>query len=215
MSLLLSNTIKSASPERKSKILFIYAISLVGCIVLFFYGLINILVEDYPAAYFELFLSISLLLCIFIIRGSKNTRIAENIGSSVAFVIAFHNFYSGGFGETGLFWVYLFPAIIFFVKGKKDGLRWLFIFYTLLVGIVFIHVYLPNTDILPYQNLTIITFLVSFITISFFIYFYQLTQENTQILLRSKKTLEHTNEDLKSLIIKRKRTESHMFKILA
>ncbi len=213
--LFLGEKLSLTSQQNRTKKIFIYIFSIVGSIILIVYGVINYVIQDYSAAYFELFLGFSLLIGTIIIRSINNDFIPETIGAFVLFSIAFHNFYSGGFNETGLFWVFLYPAIIFFIKGRKKGLIWLFIFYCTMILVVFAHIYFPKNDLIPYSNITILTFLISFLTISFFVYFYQLAQEEVQKRLKEKSSkAEIISEQLQLAILRKKRTEQKMSKIV-
>ncbi|MCA9386794.1 PAS domain-containing protein [Candidatus Dojkabacteria bacterium] len=197
--------------EEIGKYVFLSLSTIVGIIIIGSYSLINFIIGDYPIALLEVLLLIALFLGLFMIRTATSDELAIFLGSIVIFLISLHNFFSGGFNSTGIFWAYMYPAIIFFIQGRKLGLRWFLFFYVTIVGLSMADAYYVEVKILPYMPFNTGMFLLSFLVVGLIVYFYQLYQEQTQGLLTTQtKKLQSTNEELQNAIIKRKKSEKEL-----
>ncbi|MCA9381222.1 PAS domain-containing protein [Candidatus Dojkabacteria bacterium] len=201
--------------EEIGRYVFLSAATLVGVLIISGYSAINFIIGDTPIALLEVLLVIALLLGLFMIRTATSDELAVFLGSTIVFIISLHNFFSGGFESTGIFWVYMYPAIIFFIQGRRNGLRWFLFFYVTVVGLAMTDAYYPNLDVLPYLPFNVAMFVVSFLVVGMIIYFYQLYQEQTQSLLAAQTSkLQSTNEELQNAIIKRKKSERKLNEVV-
>jgi len=94
---------------------------------------------------FETVIATGSLFVLIIIKFFKNIRFAENfmlLGMIILFSgILIH----GGYQKTGIYWIYIFPLISFFLKGNKVGFLWNIAFFTIVAAIV----YLNHKGIIP------------------------------------------------------------------
>lgn len=202
-------TIKSESSR------FLLYFSGFGSLILGTYGVINLYIKDYPAAYFEIFLALLLLIGVVILKKTKDSYVPEILGSVTLVAIMYHNFFSGGFEGSGLFWLFLFSPFIFFIKGRKEGSKWLGVFYMMILLTISYHG-ITRTGVLPYTIVELITFLIVFISVSIFIFVYQSTQERILGNLEDEREkMNAINQSLESYVMKERRNEVDKTKLLS
>lgn len=110
-------------------------------------------------------------------------------------------FVEGGIAGTGHFWLFSYPALAFFLKGKRQGLIWMGGF-TLLLAIAFV-VYRVRGLPLLYSDLFRIILLLSLCLISALIYIYE------EVKSRAQAQLVHKTEQLTSLNARLERLSSY------
>lgn len=158
--------------NKKIQTLNIFAV--IGIIILLTYSGINFYLQDYPAAIFELVLSIATLFSIYVLNVLKRINLAIIIANIILMLVSIHNFYAGGFNSTGIFWVYVLVGIIFFIN-FKSALYWVSLLIMILLGIFIAKI--SGIITLPYDNFEVIMFFVSIITSSILTYLYILKIE--------------------------------------
>lgn len=167
------------------KIRIINLFSVVGAFILYAYSFINFYIQDYPAAVFELICGIFLTSNLYFGNVRQRWGWAIDISNVILVLISIHNFNSGGFSQTGPFWVFVTVAIIFLIRGK-EGIASVVILYAVLLifsllrGLGYIN--------LPYNNTFVITFLISLGTISLLTYLYNKEIEAGVMELDAKNT---------------------------
>ena len=163
----------------------LYIVAIIGIVLFVVYAIANIYVKDYFEAGLEFVLVLLLVIALIAIQFKKGWHLALFLGALAVTIISIHNFITGGFEVTGLFWIYMFPPIIFLTQRYKKGIYWtvflLLVFLTVLSLQIF-NVQLPNYFELPYAIYTMSIFLVSFFAVSILIFVYQYTQEQDRKL---------------------------------
>lgn len=162
----------------------IRAFSLLGSIILLIYSIINILIKDYPAAAFESACGIVILLGLHIIENKNDIILGTNIGAMVLFVLSIHNFYSGGFESTGIFWTLVMAIVIIFIKGK-NGIWWNIALWIAL-SLIFI-LFMGGAITLPYTQFFAFMFLLVMPVVIAFIFFFQRGLDNKLIELEEQR----------------------------
>ncbi len=146
----------------------------IGLIIILTYSLINFYLQDYPIAIFELFLSLVLLVDFYILNAFNKIWTAINIGNVILFILAVHNFNTGGFRQTGIMWIFVIVAFIFFINYKKAAV-WIILITAVLLGLFALKI--SGFITLPYNNFYILMFFISLITSSILTYLYILKIE--------------------------------------
>ncbi|MFA6295966.1 MAG: hypothetical protein WC663_01290 [Patescibacteria group bacterium] len=198
------NNISFQSQYIFSKKRFFYFLAIIGMLIFSAYAFINLYLKDFSTAILEFVFVVMLLAAIILINFPKYWNTALFLGSLTITFISIHNYSTGGFDSTGLYWVYMFPPIIFMVQGYKKGLYWSIIFYAILLIIFFLHlsnVSLPKYFSFPYSTYTLIIFLISLAIILILFCIYQREQERFQKLLnvqieQNKKVSENLRKSL-------------------
>src|SRR5262249_35007128 len=111
---------------------------------------------------------------------------------------------SGGIAGTGVYWFFTFPALAFFLKGKRGGIVWNGVVVLVLVlgGFLDYFKILP----LPYSYLIVRQLLASFLAVCFLIYFFQKINEDSLTLLKqSSEKLMVINQDLHGQMLERQK----------
>lgn len=182
---------------REKKIKFINYVGVIGALILILYGFANLYIEDYVIGIVEFILALNIFYALWGIKKTNNIELYSSIGLVSIFVISINNFTGGGFEETGLFWIYVYPLVVFFLKGTKDGITWMLGFFAVVIFFTLASAF--GYYNLPYEDFTVQMFVISLVLISVFVYVYQKTQESSQMVISVKnRDLEKVNIDLMS-----------------
>ncbi len=114
------------------KIKFINAVGLVGIIVPILFGVINLINQSYLTGYLELFLAVCIVTNLVWLRVSLNEKKVARTILFIFMIMVISLFYLGGIENTGVYWLFIYPAIAFFLRGKKEGWKWVGIFLLLI-----------------------------------------------------------------------------------
>ncbi len=159
----------------------LHAVSAVGIANFFIFGLINYRTGDYTSAYFEWGLLSVALLNLLYLRRTHNTQLASTIALLLITIALTYLLITGGIAGTGILWFYSFPALAFFLQGKRIGWAW-FAGLMVIFGIVLL--LQMGGYLTQIYSLTILRQLVaSLLTVAILIYFYQSIIEHHQGLL--------------------------------
>jgi PAS domain S-box-containing protein len=193
---------------------FLQVVGTLGGAVVLFYAGVNYLIGNSAAALFQTLIAIIIFLAIWVSRRSSHLQLAMDLGVLAAFLISLHNFYSGGLDQTGILWVYLFPVIAFFLQGKSNGLKWMGFFGVDLFGLALAHYF--TLILLPYDGITIITFLGSLVVMTMLLGSSQAAQDDIQELFSSNlDELRGANDQLGMEVRRREQVEVQLSKSLA
>jgi serine phosphatase RsbU (regulator of sigma subunit) len=177
------------SDSALTRIIFFNFFSLVGIASTIVYSIAHLASGDISMGMFQfsggLFLAINLMY----LRKSYNYEIASH--ALLLGMIALLDFllFTGGFRGTGIFWIYTFPALAFFLKGKLHGL-----YYMLLLAFVALASYFLNTiNIVPhfYYGFSDIRQMLSSLTaVSLLVYYYEKVKgEKEEIIQQNEKEI--------------------------
>jgi len=104
---------------------FIYAFSFVGISSTLVFGVLQHLrAGNYSFALFELFLCAIAVLNVLYYRSRKNYDLASNVILVLMLVVLSFLAITGGLHGTGIYWIYTFPLLAFFMKPFKQALAW-------------------------------------------------------------------------------------------
>jgi len=140
----------ATSPSIDLKRPILLRIATLSLITLSSFGIFNLLEQRMTLAALDLILAALLAVLIITNRTHpfrKRTIILFYI--SISFVLFSYLFCTGGSAGTGIFWIFLFPFIAFFVNGLQLGALWSATFF-LLNGCILLAVHLSGHPI-PYE----------------------------------------------------------------
>lgn len=186
------------------RLLNVFSLISIGSFIIF--GIMNALSTNAHTGFAELFFAFILLLNIVYVRGSHNVDFAATIGLIIVLTSFELLFVTGGIARTGWLWIFIFPALAFFLKGERRGWHYLgalllLLFLTALVQ-YFFHLSFA------YSFVEIRQFALAFLTNILLIYFYvQLTEWQSRELAKKTIATETTNRELETEIENRRQTE--------
>jgi len=116
------------------KIRLIYLFSIIGSIVLISIAVLHLIKGDINMFAFEIL--------------TRNVKLAENFILFGMLVLICGILVHGGYHRTGIYWIFTYPLLTFFLKGNKVGIIWNFVFISVVLVLV----------ILDYKNIVPIAF---------------------------------------------------------
>jgi hypothetical protein len=146
------------------------------------YVIINLALADYPIAIVELGCLIAVLISLNIYLNKGQTQLATNLTSIVLVIMGIHNFNTGGFYPSGLFWVFVITAILFYIHGNK-AVKWIVVMHFGIIFLILLH--LLGIKLLPYEAFTLCTFYIALTIISIFTYLYNKTIDTSLTSLKT------------------------------
>ncbi|MBI4976922.1 MAG: EAL domain-containing protein [Spirochaetes bacterium] len=107
-----------------------FSISVLVALVSF--AFINAVLGDYPKAIIDMLMAVFLAAALITVHAVKsNALVIITIRSLIAICMVFllTMFVTGGYAQSGIFWVAVFPIMAFYFDGKTNGVRWVFAFF--------------------------------------------------------------------------------------
>lgn len=181
---------KEWDPVQSRQVSFINSFSLIGIFSAFVFGVYRIGVGD-VGGWVEIALGFIAVLNVWYLRKSFNTDRASGVLLSIMFVMLAFLFVDGGIADTGLYWVFTFPVLAFFLFDDVVGLRWnagLLVLLSLISLAKFFGMVAT-----PYDWVVLRQTLFSFLAVVGLLYFYtKFTAVNARIFAERTKKLEAT-----------------------
>ncbi|SNZ08659.1 diguanylate cyclase (GGDEF) domain-containing protein [Persephonella hydrogeniphila] len=118
------------------KIKLIYIFTSIGSVVLLAIAFLNFLDGDKDMALFETMIAAGGILNAILLKLTRNVRIAESFILVGMLLLICGILVDGGYRNTGIYWIYTFPLLAFFLKGNKGGVLWNVAFFTIVVLLV-------------------------------------------------------------------------------
>ncbi len=138
----------------------IYSISIIGTIYLFVYMSVHLYRHEMQIAIVELIMIFfSIWNLVFYIR-TKNREIVSNIILIGIMIFFDYLLIDGGLEKTGIYWLFSYPILSFFLKDKLKGVYWNLLFVLSVIILIFLS---KNQFIkLAYSDNTVILALVTY-----------------------------------------------------
>jgi len=130
------------------KIRLIYLFSIIGSIVLISIAVLHLIKGDINMFAFEILVAVGGILNIILLKITRNVKLAENFILFGMLVLICGILVHGGYHRTGIYWIFTYPLLTFFLKGNKVGIIWNFVFISVVLVLV----------ILDYKNIVPIAF---------------------------------------------------------
>lgn len=172
-------TSKNNDFSYKAKI--IYQFSAVGFSALVIFGIVNLIQNQTSAGIIELVFGLAILGNVVYLRWQRNVALAGSVVLFLMLGVLGFLLVNGGIDKSGLFWFYTYPALAFFLKGRKKGMVWILVLLSMIALITGMSM-LTLVEI-PFSAVIIRQLLVSLLAVSFLIYFYQQINEEKEKLL--------------------------------
>jgi len=118
---------------RKKAFVFFSALS---SIFLFYFGYFNYSYGLEKLGLFEMASAVLIFINLLAFLYFKNYRVASSIYLLILSVVFTVLFVTGGIDGTGIFWIYLYPILISFLKEPKEALAWNLAFTLVIIGVL-------------------------------------------------------------------------------
>ena len=164
-----------------SKIKFIFYFGVLGIIPAFMIGVMHIAFDNTSyVGYFEVLIAFLQILNIWYFSVKGNIKLGANLSVLFAYLLFIVAVISGGFERTGIYWMFLFPLIVY-VLGEEYAKRWMGLFIISFISII-ISKYLGFK--VAYTYIELIQALFAFLIIWALTYFYYdiITRQNEKLL---------------------------------
>jgi len=102
----------------------LYSLTLVGSSFTYLYGGVHLYNGDYFVGIGEIILSTLAVINIFLYRHHKNFDLAADVILILMLLLLNLLVITGGLERTGIFWIYTFPLLAFFLKNVKKAFIW-------------------------------------------------------------------------------------------
>jgi len=158
----IKNRLKNNGELQQVRVIALF--SLVGFLITFMMGLINIWGDNHTLT-LSLFLMSLIYLMAFLSVKKNNLTLSAKISIYSLFSMMFYLVFTGGSAQTGPLWIFIVAPVSVYVLGLKQGLINLTIFLSLVCGIMFF----PQ-DIIQHAQYTAefkLRLILSFITMTF------------------------------------------------
>lgn len=196
----------------------IYLFTLVGVFSTTIFAIINIYVGNIATGIIEIFLSFLAILNVVYFKKTKKFETATTNILALVFLVLILLIKTGGFKGHGIFWIYTFPFLTFFLKNKKIALLWNLIFIIFIFLLWFLS--LKGFIEIAYDFYTLFEATSAYLAVTFLAYFYADTLKELMDELVSKAiydsltglvnrefTIEYLRKEIEE--IKRERKNSH------
>jgi len=132
---------------------YLFIITNLCLIILLGFGLLNFSKENTTVALVEFGLGFLLLVSSISMIITKKEIIATSIALLVIILLSINNVVTGGFFNTGIFWIYILPVVTFFITNIKKASLISFSFIIFMFVIATLQ--LQKIIILPYTSITL------------------------------------------------------------
>ncbi|WP_297456118.1 GGDEF domain-containing protein [Persephonella sp.] len=147
-----------------------YLFTIVGVFSTVTFAIINIYFGNITIGIIEIVLSSLAVLNAIYFKKTKNFEIAATNILILVFLVLMALIKTGGFKNHGIFWIYTFPLLTFFLKNKKIALLWnlIFIFSVFILLLLSIKGFTK----IAYDFYTIFEAMSAYLAVTFLAYFY-------------------------------------------
>ncbi|WP_456384747.1 GGDEF domain-containing protein [Persephonella sp.] len=120
------------------KIRLIKLFTIAGAAVLYLVALMHYVSGDTTMSAFEALIATGALFNLLLLKVSGNVRLSEDFILFGMILLLSAVLIHGGYEKTGIYWIYTFPLVSFFLKGNKTGFIWNGAFFVIAAVIVYL-----------------------------------------------------------------------------
>lgn len=178
-------------PVQSRQVSFINSFSLIGVSAAIGFGMYRLLAGEYVAGEIEIAAGVLGLLNILYLRKSFNAHQASAIILLIMMGLLAFLFVDGGIAGTGIYWMFTFPVLAFFLLDDKLGLRWNLGLLSVLVLILLARNF--GLVEIPYEWVVLRQAFFSFSAVVGLLYFYtKFTGINAHVFVERTRNLEES-----------------------
>lgn len=174
--LLRYDAISGASESERDQTYVLNVYSIIGLVTLSIFGFLHILVEGNTlVGWLEVVFAGVILLNVLALWLIHNLAVARLFFVISIMAVLLVLLITGGTRNTGIFWIFVFPNLAFFLTGKRQGLWWIGVLGVAISGLVV----LDHFSILeiPYPFITMRQVFFCLMVVAFGVYVYQSARE--------------------------------------
>jgi PAS domain S-box-containing protein len=160
------------------KIQFLNGLFAIAVMIIFAYGVANIVTKNIWLAQIAVVLMASCAYAIYSMRRTHNITVASIVALIVLLFSGVNSFLFPGEQQMGLVWMFLLPVTAFLISEGRSGLIWLAMYFATLFGMYAWHLF-GMLD-LPYEPLTVLTVFLALLTVSMVVFMYQMLKERAE-----------------------------------
>ena len=179
-----SLTMPDIGIEEERKRLLIIPACLVSLPVVYAFAFYHLIMAHYNVGFVDLLVGVGLTACLISLRFLRKGLIIFRIITVLFGILVAYNMYLGGAHGERIVWIYVFPLVVFFMLGKKEGLLWSVIIYSICL---FFLLAPGASGSFPYEAKFRVRFLASFIVIAAMTYIYESSRQKYQVKLQEEK----------------------------
>ncbi|MEN8303143.1 MAG: HAMP domain-containing sensor histidine kinase [Campylobacterota bacterium] len=188
------------------QIYFINALSLIGIVFLSIFSVYNMFFGILTLGLWELVITLVLVVNFFFFQKHQNIKFGSIALMLIMIALSILLLISGGIENTGIFWLYIYPVLAFFLQGSFYGFVWVLAF--IIINFSFAVMALNNIITLSYSFIEVRQFLISLFVLSIMVYFYE------KVVTNMKNKLKDSNEKLRTEVQieveKNRKKEQHL-----
>ncbi len=194
------------------RIKFANALSFLGILTLLGFGTDRIISGYYLIGLTDLAVGCFMILNLIVLRFSKNVMLASSLGTGCLLGLILFLFITGGANRTGIYWIYFFPVISFFLYGIRWGLIWMGILYISILGLQLAS--RTRGIFVAYDFGTTIHMLASLLIESALVCYYAKVMENEEKVVEAHNLkLRETSQIIKNEMAQRQKAEDELLRI--
>ncbi len=185
------------------------AFTLVGFFTFLFFGLVNIVSGEITTGIVELLSATIAAFNVAALRVTHRAVLATSVILAIMFASLLFLLMEGGIANTGMLWFATFPALAFFMKGKRDGTLWTAMLLVATVALALLQE--TGALTLAFSFVAVRQLVASTMVISLLIYLYaDMNERNERIIIGNEHALMAANSRLASEVAERRRDEEHL-----
>lgn len=139
--------------------------SSLAVIALMTFGVLHAIADsDSPIGYLEAAGAVLIFFNMIMLLVTKRVSLAKNIFLSIILLFLILMLITGGTENTGIFWLFTFPVITFFLTGNRQGVVWMAVFFAAMISIWLLAA--GQIITIPYDDVTIRQALVVLLVVS-------------------------------------------------
>ena len=160
------------------RVIFINFFILLGTSILLGFGIIHLLLGNFRQGIFNVIAFGFGFFVIVFLRLSKNVNLSTDIILTSTLVILLFYLYNTGLRNRAITWYFVYPGLVFYLKGKKKGVYWLLPLY-LFTGISLLLDYF-KVLLIPYDPVTVLLYFIPLTMVTGILYLYEKLREERE-----------------------------------
>jgi PAS domain S-box-containing protein len=194
------------------RIKFANALSFWGILTLLGFGTVRMISGDHLIGLADLAVGGFMILNLIVLRFSKKVMLASSLGTGCLLILILFLFITGGADRTGIYWIYFFPVVSFFLYGIRGGFIWMGILYISILGLQVAS--WGRVISLAYDFGTTIQVLASLLMESALVCYYAKVMENEEKVVEANNLkLRETSQIMQNEMAQRQKAEDELLRI--
>ncbi|MEA2099582.1 MAG: hypothetical protein U9P72_05555 [Campylobacterota bacterium] len=166
------------------QIYFIYSLSIIGIVFISIVSVYNLFSGIYILGLGESIITLILIVNLFLFKKYQNVQLGSVALLVIMIVLSLLLLITGGIENTGIFWLFIYPVLAFFLQGSFYGFLWVILF--LLINFLFALMSLYGIVTISYSFIEVRQFLISLFVLSTMVFFYEIVMSSMKNRLKNR-----------------------------